>query len=205
MKNSLRFILLISILFLFAGCSTVEPVIDDYVSIAKKNDVSNEYASELAKWTKKGILYSEFETRAYIISTYMSPEFRRAYEQEYSRLYELSLSEQIKYSRIKTNQEKESTEFYVYAYNPDRDAIDFSKADSIWKIYLLDARGLRIEPIDIRQIKNINPLVEQLYPYVNQYHGKFYSIKFPPLSAPQKQRLTMVFTGVLGHIDLVWQ
>ena len=189
------------------GCAGMKPVVEDYLDVAKSHGVSQEYLQQLEKWTRKSILYSEFETRAYLVATYASPEFREAYEKEDARLYAAAPKDrQPEKDAAKSEPVGGDMLFYVYAYNPDSEAVDFSKADSIWKIFLTDNRGGRLEPSEIRQIKKITPRIEQFYPYVNQYHGKFYLIRFPqpPPAAQGQQKLNLVFTGVLGRVEIVW-
>ncbi len=183
------------------ACARVEPVMESYVDIAKEKGISREYMAELGKWTRKAILYSEFDTRAHVIGTFANREFRAAYDAEYARLYALTQPEQVKKAKLAAEAASEFTEFFVYAYVPDRDAIDFSKPNSIWKIFLIDEKGARFDPVEIRQITRITPFVEQFYPYVNQYYGKFYTIKFPRI-ASEKPRV--VFTGVLGRLELTY-
>ncbi len=205
-KMNVRWVLPI-ILILMTGCARVDPTLENYLDIAKSKGISGEYLSELSRWTRTSILYSEFDTRAYIVATYRTPEFRQAYEQEYSRLFALSQQEQARKLQMNEDRASDAAEFYFYAYNPDPNAIDFSKANSIWKIFLTDSKGSRLDPVEIRQINKITPLIEQFYPYVNQYYGKFYSIKFPPLAARQQAQpsnVKIVFTGVLGRIEVSW-
>ena len=200
MKHVRPILYLLPLVVLLA-CAKVDPVVESYVEIAKSKGVSREYLAELGKWTRNAILYSEFDTRAQMIGTLASSEFRAAYDGEYARLYALTQSEQTKKAKVRAEAASEYTEFYVYAYVPDRDAIDFSRPNSVWKIFLLDEKGTRFDPVDIHQIAKITPLIEHFYPYVNQYYGKFYSIKFPKVAA-EKPRV--VFTGVLGRIELAW-
>lgn len=193
--------LLLIAVFVFIGCAKVEPLVGDYIDAAKSKGVSSEYLAELSKWTRKSVLYSEFDTRAYIVATYKSREFRQAYDREYAGLYDLTREELDKRAAQGDSTTDEEIEFVFYFYNPEPKAIDLSKADSIWKVFLLDEKGTRLDPVDIRQIKKITPLTEQFYPYINQYHGKFYSITFP--GAPSLT-LKLVFTGVLGRIEIAW-
>lgn len=98
------------------------------------------------------------------------------------------------------------TEFYFYAYIPDKDSNDFSKSNSIWKVYLIDGNGNRMEPLEIRQIEKITPVIEEFFPYVNRYYGKFYTLRFAPLKdqPAEKGKCTIVFTSVIAKIELKW-
>ncbi len=182
----------------FLGCAHVE----SYIDIAKEKGVSNEYLDEMCKWTREKKIYSQFDTILYIVATYKSIEFKQAYLKEYSRLYSLSKTEEEKREAVLSELSSDFTEFYFYAYNPDHDAIDFSKPNSIWKIFLVDEKGRQIYPAAVNHIKKITPLVENFYPYINQYHGKFYYLRFPP---QKSGKLKLVFTSVLGKAELEWR
>ena len=206
MKTTVRWMLAL-ILMVLAGCAKMEPALENYIDIAKSKGISSDYLNALAKWTKKTVIYSEFETRALVIATYRGQEFRQAYDREYNRLYAVTPQEQDRRNQIKEELASEYTEFFFYAYNPEPDTLDFSKANSIWKIFLINGQGDRMEPVEIRQITKITPLIEQFYPYVNPYHGKFYSIKFPPsksLTQGRQADWKLVFTGVLGKLEVSW-
>ncbi len=68
-----------------AGCGHLE----NYVEITREKGVSGEYLAVLNEWTRSQVIYSQFETQAHIGATYQSPEFNRAYLEEYSRIYHL--------------------------------------------------------------------------------------------------------------------
>ena len=65
-----------------------------------------------------------------------------------------------------------------------------------------------LEPLDIREIDS-TPLVTKFFPYVKPY-GKFYSVKFSKSLSSSRgdtvvgDRPDLVFTGVLGKIELEW-
>lgn len=184
------------------GCSHIH----EYVNIAKDETVSKEYIDILKKWTRDKTVYSQFETRAHIATTYKSKEFDKAYITEYSRIYDLT--DVAKKEREKTviGLASDFTEFLFYAYIPEKESNDFARSNSIWKVFIGDGEGGKVYPVEIREIEKITPLVEELFPYIKKYYGKFYTLKFSPLSPPFEQKpVTLVFTSVLGKIELSWQ
>lgn len=185
------------------GCN----YIGEYVEISKNWTVSREYLNVFKRWTREKTLYSQFETRAYISSTKKSSEFNNAYLSEYSRIYLVSDKEREKRQKLLVDQSSQFTEFMFYAYTPDKESNDFSKRSSIWKIFLINQKGERLEPVDIRKIKEITPVIRELFPYVNPYYGSFYSIKFPQderqFDSPDQCRL--IFASILGRVELVWK
>lgn len=197
MTNCQRFFLLAGISLFVFGCAQIE----SYYNVAEPKGVSREYYETLDRWSRSQKVYSEFETRLYVTATLKSPEFRQAYLKEYSRLYSLTEKEREKRGEIHAGLAADGMEFYFYAYNPERGNIDFAKADSIWKVFLVDEKGVRVPPIELREIKKITPLIEEFFPYVRPY-GKFYSAKFP--YSPVLKGVRLVFTSVLGNTTLEW-
>jgi hypothetical protein len=181
-----------------AGCAQVQ----EYTDIAKKKGISDEYMKSLESWTKTNTVYSEFETNLKIVCTYKSPQFKDAYVREYSRIYMLPQEAERQKEQLMKEMSAEETEFSFYAYTSDFEANDFSRAESSWKVFLLDNKGNQVHPLEIRRVNKITPLVEQFYPYINQYHGKFYTVRFP--RQPEEIKKKLVFTSVLGTVTLDW-
>lgn len=177
-----------------------------YVEIVKDESISKEYLNVLDKWTRDKTVYSQFETKVRIAATYKNSEFNKAYLSEYSRIYSLTEPEKRSKEEILTDISSDFTEFLFYAYTPDKDSNDFDKQNSIWTIFLLDGKGNRVYPVEVRKIKKITPVVKEFYPYINKYYGMFYSLKYPPLSFTEGdlKHLKLVFTSVLGRVEFEW-
>lgn len=183
-----------------AGCGYLM----SYVEMVREKGVSRDYRSALDTWTRTKSLHSQFETRADLYATFKSAPFRAAYAKDYARLYNLT-EEQMKTRReVLDEMASDFSEFFVYAAMPDRDANDFDKSGSVWKVYLYDDRGNRFEPMEIRKLGKVTPLVTAFYPYVNPYHGTCYTLKFPAGSVAEGKPFRLVFTGVLGKVELLW-
>jgi hypothetical protein len=175
--------------------------------MAEEKGISNAYLMELQKWTRSQIVYSQFETRVHISATYKSPSFNKAYLDEYGRLYEPSSEQRQQKESAQSVLASEFTEFFIYAYIPDMDSNDIDKPTSIWSVYLVDGKGQRINPIDIRRFKKITPVMEAFFPYLNPYYGVLYSIKFPPLAGVDTNgpvHFKLYFQSVLGKVELNW-
>ena len=202
--KTLKLVVLLFFLVGIFGCSHVK----EYIEIARNNVISGEYFDTLNRYTREKTVYCEFATSIRVVSTWKSGEFTDAYLSEYSRLYLLTAADKEQRRDILSDTSSDLREFLFYAYIPDRESNDFSKPDSVWKMFSLGEGGERLEPLDIREI-NSTPLVTKFFPYVKSY-GKFYSVKFP--KSPSSDRgdtvaedwPELVFTGVLGKIDLKW-
>jgi hypothetical protein len=181
-----------------AACSHIE----GYLDIAKDKGMSEEYLQVLGRWTRSKIIYSQFDTQAHISATLRSPEFNRAYRKEYARIYQFSGDELKNHEAMQVA--SEFTEFVFYAYIPDRTENDFDRRGSIWSIFLVNGRGEKIMPVEVRRVDPVTPVVTGFFTYIKPYYGISYWLRFPPLEkigevgAPLK----LVFAGVIGKIEL---
>ncbi len=197
---------LAGMVLLLTGCGHVA----DYLDIASDKGVSRRYIEVLNQWTKKETLYSQFETKAVIIATFKGAEFNQSYLNEYVRIYNLTESEKKRREDLQAGFSAESTEFFVYAALPNKEANDFHKPNSTWSISLIDGQGKSIAPLEIRKIEKVSTIMETFFPYINKYYGSCYSLKFMPLPAGEKEgakrpkNLKLVFASVLGRVELTW-
>lgn len=202
--KTLRIVLIMFFLLGIFGCSYVK----EYIEIAGDDTISGEYFDILNRYTREKTLYSEFETSIRIAATWKNSEFMDAYLSEYSRLYFLTDADREQRRDILSDASSDLIEFLFYAYIPDRESNDFSKPDSVWRVFSSGERGEMLEPLDIREIDS-TPLVTKLFPYVKPY-GKFYSVKFPKSPSSDEGDTVkeggseLIFTGVLGKIELEW-
>lgn len=206
MKRSFGMAFLMMVAFLFSGCAG--SALEGYIDIAKeKGGVSKDYLMVLHRWTRDQTLYSQFETNVRIAVTYRSREFRDAYAREYSRIYLLTKPEEKKTADVLAGLTEDALEFFFYAYIPDKTQNDFARPNSIWTIFLVDVRGEKIYPTEVRQIEKVTPMVEEFYPYGNPYHGSYYTLTFKPPAAGGKtpSAMKLVFTSVLGRIEHEWK
>lgn len=196
---------------LLCGCSHVT----DYIAIAKKNSGTSEiYLRALESWTRSATIYSEFETKVKITATWKSPAFNKAYLEEYARIKSLREGEKKVKEGVQAELAEDFTEFFFYAATPEKAENDFNRRNSLWSIFLLDRKGNRIDPTEIRRIEKITPHIVGFYPYVNQYYGNCYSLKFPPLQGEDAGArrgegnlfpLKLIFASVLGTVELKWE
>jgi hypothetical protein len=196
--------LVIGALFLtgIAACSHIQ----GYLDIAGEKGMSEAYLHTLRHWTRSQIVYSQFETMARIEATLRSPEFNRSYHQEYSRIYQLGADERKKGEEMRAATASESTEFIFYAYIPNRAENDFDRRGSIWSIFLINGKGDKIAPTEVRRIDPVTPVVTEFFPYGNPYYGIFYRLRFSRQETGLGDGpLKLVFTSVIGKVELEFQ
>ncbi|HHL39555.1 MAG TPA: hypothetical protein ENJ37_03515 [Deltaproteobacteria bacterium] len=168
------------------------------------------YFETLSAWTKGRKIYEELESRLYIYATYKSPAFRRAYVDEYARRF--LLDDDLKAVMVQRELEaaERSNEFLVSAFTPDERWNDFDRRDSIWRLYLDDGSA-RVEPIEIRRLDGGNPLLTELFPYIDPW-SVVYLVRFPrygpagegPIPGKGAAALKLIVAGAKGGGELLW-
>ena len=102
----------------------------------------------------------------------------------------------------------------LYVYMPDKESNNLSSPRSLWQLALMTQSGETLAPHEVREIEEITPLTEKLFPYVNKYYGKFYRISFvSPATLDNravkggtaKRVIKLVCTGILGRAELEWE
>lgn len=181
-----------------AGCGHL----DNYLDITREKGMSGEYLALLNKWTRSAVIYSQFETQAHIGATYQSPEFHRAYLDEYSRIYQLDEKERKKQADIQKMLADDFIEFIFYASVPEKASNDFDRRGSVWTLFLVNGMGERIDPWEVRKIEPVTPLITKFYPYVNPYHGMVYRLRFKSVKESDGNFPKLMITGVLGKAEL---
>jgi len=198
-----RFVSVVLCLIGIAACSHVQ----EYLDIAKAKGMSQTYLQALKYWTRSQVAYSQFETKVHIEATLRSPEFNRAYSQEYGRIYPLTAEEQKRQEAMRTASASEFTEFIFYAYIPNRAENDFDRSGSIWSILLVNGKNEQIKPWEVRRIDPVTPVVTEFFPYGNPYYGIFYRLRF--LQQDRGSRidgpLKLVFSSVIGRVELEFE
>jgi len=187
------------LMFILSGCNYVQ----GYVNMMKERGLSEEYAVSLRDWTRDITAHSQLETKFYLSATYRSPEFNEAFLKEQARVRQWPEDWARKQGEIWRQVSADYREFLLYAYTSDMEANDFAARNSIWAVFLLDGKGNRIEPLEIRAVERINAELEAFFPFVNKYYGKGYIVRFPVFVSEPEVRL--VFSSVLGRVDLVWK
>ena len=183
------------------GCASMRAYVGSYVEMAKEQDLSDAYKDSLQRWTRAQTAYSGFETRFHISATYRSQSFRDAFLKEQARIFILDPEEQKKREAQQRDTAADFTEFFFYAYTADKGLNDFGERNSLWRVFIVDETGQQINPLEIRKIDKVSPVVEALFPYVQKHYGFCYHIKFPRQSA---STLRLVFTSYLGKVELRW-
>jgi len=169
------------------------------------------YRDVFDAWTREGRIYDGLSTKLISKATFKSAVFRKAYAQEYARLYR---TEGPEYNKLMADQQKAATDYHdfvIAAYVPEKSWDDFSKETSMWKIYLTRDAVEQIRPLEIRKLKKKDPKLDYFYPYITTWKS-IYHVRFPMLGPKTDNQIledpnntvTLVMTSVIGSVEFTW-
>lgn len=198
-------ILLIIVVILCHGCQVVDPI----KRLAESSDPyhGSSYKSEFDKWTREARIYVGLDVKLIASATFKSSQFRDAYSTEYARIHRLTHAEKEKFVKDQREAAAAYNDFVLAAYVPDKKWNDFSKKDSIWKIYLTVGKNKLLKPVEIRKIKKINAVTGHFFPFISLWKS-VYLVRFPAddktIVDGKALNIKLIITGVFGSAEMVW-
>ena len=171
-----------------------------------------EYKAVFETWTKEDRIYKGFDCKLIAAATYKSMQFRRAYAQEYAKLYRLGPAEKERFLKDQADAAATYTEIVFAAYVPDKQWDDFLEEKSTWKINLIVDESERVAPVEIRKLERNNVVLKHFFPYVTPWKS-VYLLRFPTsrrdtgeaLVGNQSRALTLLVSSVLGTAEMTWE
>jgi len=168
------------------------------------------YEKIFDNWTRSARLYKNFSTIAIFSATYFSLPMRRAYVSEYGRAYDMPMVEREAMLQREIDDAGRRIEMVLTFYTPRERFNDLSRPESSWRLWLIDANGVKVEAAKIEQIRVRHKKEYLLYPHYNEW-SRLYRASFPAVGPDGKPlttetgAVTLRVTGVEGMADLVWE
>ena len=189
------------IFFLAIGC-TREVSVKRFVGWEEPYEGGN-YPQAIEKYTREARIYRGLELELLANATYKSSDFRRAYLQEYSRVYKLDEAQVQAIRQKETEAAQNIDEFMIATYVPDKQWDDFDRKNPSWKIYLVQCDGSRIQPVAIQKNK-VDASMRHFFPYINPWKS-MYTVRFPkPSAGKENPSMRLIVTGLRGNIQMEW-
>jgi hypothetical protein len=171
---------------------------------------SSEYARTRDAWTDSAKAHANFETLAILRGTLHTPEFRRAYADEYARVY--ALDDAGKASLIAAGDEDARSRIRVTAsfHTLEHRWNSLNPADGFWEVRLEGANGDVSRPVSVRRLDTNNPLWARLFPYHDTF-SVLYELDFERTGQRGSDLLaggwpmTLVVAGPPGTLRLEWE
>lgn len=171
--------------------------------------VASDYPQVLARWTRDGQLYNEFDSPLTVTATFNSWDFSWAYVIRYAYDYRLTVDQRRVLLETTLNTTRDEHQFYIALYGANRRWTDLSRPNSAWIVRLIDDQGGETAPLKIEAIVKPGALERTYFPYTSVFRLAF-RIHFPvenegkkTISADAKW-FGLRFAGAEGNQELHW-
>jgi hypothetical protein len=189
--------------FLPAGCGTRVRTLYEKVLGSKR------YANTTEAFTRTREVHDGLEVRFILASTWLSPEWIRAFSVEYANIYYLDAKrKEQKISRWRGESETYER-FFVALFTPDDRTNDLDKEGTLWTLHLVRADEVDYEPVYVRKTELRPEEVARFFPYSETWY-RAYEVAFPKEAGEEVEttigapRFKLVLSGVQGRAVLVW-
>jgi hypothetical protein len=204
---------IVAVLLLFIGnCSSVSRVVksaDPFYTAG--------YKEVLQTWTREARIHRGLEVELIVSATYKSENFRRAYADEYAEAYQLTPEAKKQFVEDQLESAAHGYEFVMASYVPQEEWDDFHRANSMWKIYLVNDLDERVVPVEVRQLKRQGKTQRQgaikshFFPYDTPWKS-LYTVTFPqdipstnrPVISGDTKHIKLVIASVVGTAEMEW-
>lgn len=200
MKNNLKYFVIIIGLFVLSSCMSPDN------RAVKKN-----YNRAIKTYSEDSKIYKSLESILLWEATYKTDEFIKAYIDEYVRRYKLSDDKKSVLVEKIGKTGTEYNEFFIAVFTPDNRWNDLDTSGSVWKLYLEDDKGNRLEPISIDKHRDDNNYYADFFPYLDPW-SIGYTVKFPKMtlggdviSLDDSSFVKLIITGAKGSTWLKWK
>jgi len=189
--------------FASSGCGT------RITSLYEKVLGSKRYERTTEAFTRKREVHDGLEVRFILSSTWLSPEWIRAFSEEYANIYYLD-AERKEQMINRWKRESEMYErFFVALFTPDDRTNDLDKKETLWTLHIVRADEVDFEPVYIRRTSLRPEEVTRFFPYSGTWY-RAYEVAFPKEAGEKvggetaAPRFKLVLSGVQGRAVLVW-
>lgn len=201
------FIFLAAALLLFTGsCTRVDRFLEstDPYHTETYKEICNE-------WSREARIHRGLEVELIVSATFKSEEFRHAYADEYAKAYKLTPDEKKQFLEDQFKAATLSHEFLIASFVPNKEWDNFDKANSMWKLYLVNDQNERVVPVEVRKVKRQDAVTPHFFPYITPWKS-IYAARFPynipgtshPLIKDDTKGVKLVITSVLGTAEMRW-
>lgn len=160
-------------------------------------------------WTREHQSYEALHARAFATATLKVEPFRRAFVEEYTRLFALTPEQRESLLENELDEDRRDLVTVISFYTPQPAWNDLNPARGIWEVRLETDRGDAVQPYSVVRLDGRNPTWRTLYPYVDPYHI-LYELRFERLLpdgrplARSGERLSLVIAGAPTRFKLHW-
>ncbi len=170
---------------------------------------SPSYESTTKTYTRTKEVHDGLDTRFIVSATWLSPQWVRAFSEEYANIYYLDTArkEQV-IGRWKGESEKYER-FLVSLFTPDDRMNDLEKPGTTWSVRLVGRDEKDLAPVYVRKSDLRPEELGRFFPSVGTW-SRAYEVAFPKDAAAGAAgkagapRFKLVLSGVQGRAVLSW-
>lgn len=168
------------------------------------------YAGTTKAYTRTKEAHDGLDTRFILSATWLSPEWVRAFSEEYSNIYYLDAERKEKVIAEWKGESERHVRFFVALFVPDERGNDLEKPGTLWSLRLVRADEKDFEPVYIRKSGLRPEEISRFFPYSGTWY-RAYEVAFAKEAAeaapprPGAPRLKLVLSGVQGRAVLSWE
>jgi len=202
---------LLALAALLGGCASSVPRYVDF-SDTNRNFRSEDYEPVFTRWSRHAkavVVHQGTVIESWAI--YKSWEFRQAYVERYAKIYNLGDTERTALLNAQREASRQTYEFHVAVQMTNYKWNDLDKANSPWRISLVDGAGAEIAPRRIELLKLPELYETQFFPNRTEF-SQTYLIRFTRaegetsgFGGPASGRITLRIASPMARNELVWE
>lgn len=187
------------------GCSSVKDAYHEYDPRPRPADVA--FAEVLEKYLVKGSIHHGAATEMLADVVPANWAVRSAWVERRAEAFAYTPAQKAKELADQRAEYENYNTIFASVFVPDKKWNNLDDQETNWRVYLINATGERIEPVDVRRIKKRTAIHEAIYPFWGPW-SSLYLVKFPindakgkPFLAPGENQATLLVTGAPGRED----
>jgi hypothetical protein len=162
------------------------------------------YEQVTSSWTRKGEMRQRYQQALTVHVTYKSLAWREAFARKTGEdrgLEGAALAQHVAEAKA---QDAGPLEFQLIVTTWDRRENDLDRGKkSVWRVRLIDAQGMEIEPLEIVRDKRPDYIIRAEFPNMNNF-ARAYIARFPRDSIKDPTKLQLHMSSPRGGVRLVW-
>lgn len=170
---------------------------------------SSPYYDVQERWTREADAYLDLSASALIAATLKVEPFRRAYVDEYARLFALTPEQKVSLLEAELEEDRQTLTVIVAFYTADQAWNDLNPARGMWEVRLESGRGDIVQPFSVTRLDKRNPTWRTLFPFYAQHHV-LYELRFERMLPDGRpiarggEALALVIAGAPARMRLRW-
>lgn len=182
------------------------------INVRSVRNLDKKYEEELLRWTRgERIYYNKLDRIMFVYATYLSPEFRQEFKDQYIRFFGMNPEKVDTDLEMIATSTGQGHEFVLFADTPENGWNNLDERDSVWRVGLWGgAQQSGIDPAVIRRFHDRGPNIQAFFPFMNDF-GRAYLVRFPtqqtngePVSGSDSD-LSIKVSSALGTAVMSWK